>query len=146
MADALPIAAIVHSMQGRTRLRIDDRRGDAAFFASVATGLSSLPGVFDVDARPLTGSVVIRHGAPLARIGAAAAEARLFAIGDGSSVPPAGPAVTIDAKAALALGLGALAVWQLAQERVLPPALTLLWYALRLGGRIPFGDDAKGGV
>lgn len=145
MVDALPNAEIVHTMQGRTRLRIGDKRGDGAFFASIATGLSSIPGVYNVEARPLTGSIVIQHGAALTRIGAAAQEARLFTIGDGFSGPLAEPDVTIDPKSALALGLGAFAVWQLAQGRVLPPALTLLWYASRLGGLLSLGDGAKSG-
>ena len=72
MADDLPIARLVHTMPGRARLRIAERRGDEAFFAAIATGLSTLAGVYHVEVRPLTGSVVIAHGPPVGRIGAAA--------------------------------------------------------------------------
>ncbi|PWB83795.1 MAG: hypothetical protein C3F11_04760 [Methylocystaceae bacterium] len=141
MAEALPIAKIVHETPGRTRLRVGDKRGDGAFFASVATGLSGIPGVYEVDVRPLTGSILIRHGAPLARIGSAAREARLLAVENGLSVPPPTSAQTIDPKMAIALGFCAFAVWQLTQGRVLPPAITLAWYAARLGGLLSVGDD-----
>ena len=82
MADALPLAEPIHAIPGRTRLRIEERSGDGAFFASIATGLSAIRGVSHVDVRPLTGSIVIHHAAPLARIGVAAEEARLFVIAD----------------------------------------------------------------
>lgn len=132
-------------MHGRARLRVSDRRGDGAFFASVATGLSSLPGVYKVDVRPLTGSILIQHGAPLERIGAAAQEARLFTVENGPPISPAAPAVTIDPKTALAVGFGVFAFWQLTQGRVLPPAVTLLWYAARLTGLTSDGDSADDG-
>ena len=127
--------------RGETRLRVGDKRGDGAFFASVATGLSSISGVYKVDVRPLTGSILIEHGAPLSRISAAVREARLFAVENGRSVPPPTPAQTIDPEMAIALGFCAFAAWQLTQGRVLPPAITLAWYAARLGGVLSAVDD-----
>lgn len=131
---ALPHAEIAHAMPGRARLRIADRRGDDIFFASVAKGLSTIAGVRAVDVTPLTGSVLIQHNGPLARIGVAAKEARLFVMGGAPHVAQPAPAIAIDPKIVVALGLCAAALWQFSRERFLPPALTLLWYASRLGG------------
>ena len=110
MADPLPIAEIVHAMPGRARLRIAARRGDAVFFASVATGLSTIPGVHKVEVRPLTGSVVILHSRPFARIATAAREARLFDAGERRPPPPATPAMAIDPKMVVGVGLGVFAL------------------------------------
>ncbi len=139
----LPLAEIAHAMPGRARLRIADRRGDAAFFASVASGLSAIAGVRAVEVTPLTGSVLIQHSGPLARIGVAAEEARLFAV-NGAPVAQATPEIAFDPKIVVALGLCAAALWQLSRERFLPPALTLLWYASHLGGVWTHAGDAEG--
>jgi hypothetical protein len=145
MADDLPIAMIVHAMPGRARLRIADRRGDPVFFASVATGLSTIRGVQKVEVRPLTGSILIQHGSPLARIAVAAQEARLFAVGDAGCVPPATAATSIDPKVVVGIGLGVLSVWQLAAGHVLPPAITLAWYAAGLTGFLANGSAGEAG-
>jgi hypothetical protein len=143
MADALPFAEPIHAISGRTRLRIEERSGDGVFFASIATGLSAIRGVSHVDVRPLTGSIVIHHAAPLARIGLAAEEARLFVIADALSLPVSPPAVAIDPKIVVALGLGLFSIWQLAQGRVLPPAMTIAWYAAALAGMLPVVGPAE---
>jgi hypothetical protein len=143
MPDTLPLAEVVHAIPGRARLRIPARRGDAVFFASVATGLSAIPGVFHAQVRPMTASIVIRHSAPLARIGEAAEKARLFALAIAATPPPS--AFRIEPKAALVASLGVFALWQLTQGRVLPPALTLAWYAAGLTGLLPQSETGDGG-
>ena len=141
----LPLAQVAHAMPGRARLRVADRRGDAAYFASVAKGLSAIAGVRNVEVAPMTGSVLIQHSGPLARIGVAAQEARLFAVGEAPQAAREAPAASIDPKVVAALALFAAALWQMSKESVLPPAITLLWYASRLGGVWPpDGDGANG--
>lgn len=130
----LPAAEVAHAMPGRTRLRLPGRRGDAAFFASLASGLSSLPGVFDVETRPLTGSVLIAHFSPLDELGDAARRAGLFELRAAPVSPTAQPTVEIDPKHVVAVALAALALRQISREKIVPPALTLLWYAGHLGG------------
>jgi hypothetical protein len=143
MSSRLPLAEIVHTMAGRTRLRIEARRGDDAFFASIATGLSSLQGVGHVDVRALTSSVLIRHHAPWAQVAEAAARARLFVL-DGAAVRQAYDRTqALDARAIAAIGLGAFALFQLVQGRVLPPAITLAFYAASLGGLLRGGPEAS---
>lgn len=142
MADALPIAEIAHAMPGRARLRIAERRGDAVFFASVATGLSTIAGIYKVEVRPLTGSLLIQHGPPLERIALAAQEARLFTVGNATSAPPPTAPAEFDPKLLVGLGLGALGLWQLIEGKILPPAITLAWYAAGLTGLLSNGDAA----
>ena len=144
MVDTLPVAEIVHAMAGRARLRIGERRGDAVFFAAMATGLSTIAGVHKVEVRPLTGSLVIQHGPPLEHIATAAQDARLFVLGKASAVPPPIATVGIAPRGLVGLGLGALAVWQLAEGKILPPAITLAWYAAGLAGLLAGGDGAEG--
>jgi hypothetical protein len=139
------MATIVHAMPGRARLRIAARRGDGVFFAAVASGLSAIPGVYRVEVRPLTGSILIEHGPPLEHIGAAAQKARLFALERTVSEPPA-PPISIDPKVVIGLGLGALSLWQIAEGRIFPPAITLAWYAAHLTGLMAHGDAAEDGA
>lgn len=135
MSDAaLPLAQVAHAMPGRARLRVADRRGDEAYFASVAKGLLAIAGVRAVEVAPLTGSVLIQHSGPLARIGVAAQEARLFVVGEAPQPARVAQDISIDPRALAALALFAAALWQVSKEHVLPPAITLLWYAGRLGG------------
>lgn len=139
MSEALPLATIVHAMAGRVRLRIADRRGETAFFASLASGLLTIPGVYRVEVRPLTGSIVITHGPPLPQIAAAAQQRQLFVVDNVTSHPPRTPTLPIDPKFVTGLGLGALALWQIGGGRVLPPAMTLAWYASSLLGILANG-------
>lgn len=146
MDAGLPIAEIAHAMPGRARLRFPDRLGDAAFFASVSSGLSALPGVHKVAARPFTGSVLIEHGDALEKVSEAAREAGLFAIGKARSSAETDKPVELDPKALVALALVVFALWQMTREKFFPPAFTLLWYAGHLAGvwRSPeSSDDAQ---
>jgi hypothetical protein len=81
----------------------------------------------------------------LARIGAAAQEARLFVVGEAPHATRAEPEVSIDPKVIAALALFAAALWQMSKESVFPPAITLLWYASRLGGVWSLDGDGGNG-
>lgn len=145
MSADLPAAEISHAMPGRTRLRISDRRGDAAFFASIASGLSALPGVHKVEVKPLTGSVLVQHWGALDMLSVAAKDAGLFAVGEPPPPEPeAETEVELDPKLLFALALGALSLWQMSREKFFPPALTLLWYATNLGGLWRNGPPPEG--
>lgn len=154
MQDGLPVAELIHTIPGRSRLRIVARRGDGVFFATVATGLSTLQGVRKVEVSPLTGSVLLQHDVPLNGIARAAEEARLFALA--TTVAPQLLAAMreepVNVRILLAVGFGALALLQLGRGVVLPQAATLAWYAAALSGLIPVGGvgggaaDGDGGV
>jgi len=147
MAAALPRARVVHALPGRTRLRIEEKRGDAAYFASLSAALATLPGVEQVSAAALTGSLVVRHEPPLEAIAATARAAGLFVVdaaSAGATVPvPDSPAAGagLAARPLLVAGLVGAAVWQFSRARLFPPAITLLWYALHVGRIGPFDAD-----
>jgi hypothetical protein len=146
MVDTLPRAEIVHAIPGRVRLRVDARRRDEVYFASVATSLSAVPGVTRVEVRPLTGSLVIHHIVPFGRIAAAAEERRLFSIIYAQSAQKRTEQRSIDPKLVAAVAMGVFAIWQLGRGRYLPPALSLVMYALDLARLWPdetsAGEDA----
>lgn len=131
-------------MPGRARLRVTARRGDAVFFASVATGLAAIAGVQKVEVSPLTGSILIHHGPPLERVGEAAKKVGLFVIAEAAPAASASsvkwPALPVDPRMAAAVGLGLVAMWQVIEGRLLPPALTMAWYAAHLSGLLSAGD------
>jgi hypothetical protein len=133
---------------GRARLRIPERRGDAAYFARLRDRLGGCPEVGEVEVNAVTGSVLVHHRGDLRAILAFANEASLFAVD--SSLPSEVPlAVRLRAEAvaadsglrrlaggavdlwtALSLGLFGLACLQAARGRLLGPASTLAWAAL----------------
>jgi hypothetical protein len=63
----------VHSLPGRTRFRVPNRRGDAGFFAEVAHRLMQCAGVARVETNPLTSSVLVHHEGDLRELLARAA-------------------------------------------------------------------------
>lgn len=144
MTDPLPAAELVHAMPGRARLRIADKRGDATFFTTLATKLATLPGVFSVDVRPLTGSIVLTHGPLITQIGEKATQAGLFMLVEPAEEEPvAWPAPPIDPRLAATIALGVIAFWQLLQGRIFPPALTTAWYAAHLAGLSGVADHPE---
>jgi hypothetical protein len=54
-------AHVAHSIPGRTRFRIHERRGDHAFFDEIAEVLRRCAGVTAVKSNPLTGSLLLHH-------------------------------------------------------------------------------------
>jgi hypothetical protein len=147
MAGDLPSAEVLHSIDGRTRLRVSAKAGNVPFFATLADGLVRLDGVISVRTRPLTGSVVVVHEGTFAGLATRAQGENLFAV-----LPYPGHAESsatsriAGAPAAGAVAMAALGTFQLFQQRVLPPAITLFWYALTLAREArAAGEAAEGG-
>ncbi len=46
---------------GRKRIKIDEKRGDAAYFATLEKELAGCQGVVAVETNPLTGAALISH-------------------------------------------------------------------------------------
>lgn len=147
MADVLPRAAVVHAMEGRTRLRVADRRGDEGFFASVAAGLSALAGVHKVEVAPLTGGILIFHDAPLSLLGEAAEKGGLFSLTSEMTEKSQSEELLLHLSPRMVAGaaLGLAAIWQIYKENIFPPALTLAWYTaeLTLPALFPTADDVS---
>lgn len=149
----LPDAYVVHSVAGRTRIRIPQRR-DAAYFAMVRERLRRCSGVSAVDANPTTGSVVIHHANRLDRLGSFAADNQLFALRRERDLPvtaasnpatlpaPSSDRITLAPQVWPTSGnlsdprvLGWAALWgfglvQLLRGQMLPPAVSLFWYGI----------------
>ena len=56
-----PLAREVHALPGRTRLRIDEKRGDEAYFTTVENALRDYPGILAVETNSRTASVLVHH-------------------------------------------------------------------------------------
>ena len=82
---------VVHAMPGRVRLKVDKVRGNPAFAQKAQDRLGRLPGIRSVEAKPLTGSILIYYDAA-----ALLAEGALAALTDGFSelFPELGAAAT----------------------------------------------------
>jgi hypothetical protein len=126
MLKPVPLAQLAHASPGRTRLRFRSRAGDTDFFSACAARLSELPGVLAVQPRALTASLLIEHEGRFEALARRAQEAGLFLVTDDE---PESPALTIPPAAGV---LGALALLQLFRSNILPPAITLAWYAASL--------------
>lgn len=143
--DALPVAVIVHASDGRTRLRFHAHRGAGDALGALANGLGKLGSVQAVEVRAMTGSLLVLHEGDFADIAQRAAAEGLFAVATAPAVESAPLALRRPLPALAALAFAGLGVRQLFGRHVLPPALTLFWYAAslvrELGGSEAQGDD-----
>jgi len=125
---------VEHMMPGRIRLRFRSRRGETEFFQQLVTFLSEISLVDEVDANPLTGSVLIRHSASPEQIAFLAAQSGLLPAQDLSSArggPPARREARNGSSSPMAVGLFGLALLQVIRGRVLGSASEQFWHAER---------------
>lgn len=141
-------AILVHWADARMRLRIPGRRKDRAYIEALARWTGGVPGVTGCTGNAVTGSLLLWYGAEfsLTAFVAAAAEQGWFDLpippvrtsplllpSDPLSLARLASATTRNTYQPLMfstlLGLGLV---QTARGQLLPPALTLLWYALEL--------------
>jgi hypothetical protein len=88
-------------------------------------------GIAAVDARAMTASLLLHHdGVAVEALAAEAERAGLFIVAEVAASDAAATAPSLPTLGAMAFG--ALGVMQLFNQRVLPPALTLFWYAATL--------------
>ena len=127
--------SVEHVMPGRIRLRFRSRRGETDFFQQLVAFLSEISLVDEVDANPLTGSVLIRHSASPEQLTFLASHIGLLPVQDLSSAAGDPPAPRREARngssAPMAVGLFALALLQAARGRVLGSASEQFWHAER---------------
>src|SRR5688572_29101315 len=57
----IPTARLCHAISGRMRIRIPDKRRDAAYFLETQRRLTTLDGIDTVDANPVTASLLLHH-------------------------------------------------------------------------------------
>jgi len=141
---------LAHRTPGRARIKIPERRGDAAFFQGLAELAGGLAGVLGVEANPLTGSVLLTHSGDLEPILEQLGETLIVKlVGEGLEESAIAESVYREFRvinewlrgATAGTGdLGSLmlmlllfgAVVQWLRGQVLAPAATLLWYASSL--------------
>lgn len=143
------IATRVHSIPGRTRLRIEDRRGDPTWFDALQSALSECPTVRDVRTNPGTGSVVVRHTGDWEQVRRFASDRELFESPEAASEqPPLASvyqrlrAIDLDLRSRTGneWGIGAMAfyalvgasLYQLGRGKFLPAGATLLFQAVNI--------------
>jgi Heavy metal associated domain 2 len=157
-----PRAYRVHRTPGRIRLKIPERRGDHAFFAEIAELLRRFSAVTQVECNPLTGSLLLHHfgdidGEPMQAALSVLAELVELEL----SSPPVARRLradvvevdqsiqrytrgALDLSTAAALGLLALAGFQLLRGQQPVIAVSLAWYATELLRRWQDPSDKSG--
>jgi hypothetical protein len=142
----LAIAHCVHSVPGRVRYRIPERRGDGEFFVHLHDVLGGHEGIHAVAVNAATASVLIHHGTGADAVAAAARASGLFEVVPMPNLTLGAQAAVglrtadrglnvitdgkVDMRTALFLGLTGLAIHQALKGHLLGPASTLIWYAL----------------
>jgi hypothetical protein len=140
---SLPVARITHELPGRLRVHIPERRRNEEFFQHVRESLAKGPGIEHVEANPLTGNILFLHQRDSAHIAELAHALDLFSIIAEEEDPEAEAAIDLLSGSfggsgplthhdRLALVLVLLAIFETLRGNVAAPAVTLLWYALRL--------------
>ncbi len=143
---SIAVAHIVHSLPGRTRLKVPDRRGEPGYFNRLSERLSQCAGVVRVETNARTGSLLLEHTIPLAAIAAFAQSQQLFTLGppeplqrDITQSTQAGlrwlnrqfaqaSEGLLNVRVALIIGLAGLIIIQVARGQILMPATNLLWF------------------
>lgn len=150
MLQPFPSAIVQHSIPGRVRIRISDRRGDSEYFERAERVMSAGPGVATVAANPLTGSLLIEFEGSLERVLEHASSKGIFSL-TSSARPSDGPFTRLDNElerfdqkvrrashgrwgtSGLAFyGAIAASAVQFGKGNVLPPAVSLLLYSFDL--------------
>jgi hypothetical protein len=135
MPEHAPRAELAHAMEGRTRLRFREHAGDAGALAAIATRLGELDGIETVSIRAFSGTVVMTHEGRFDEYAERAVRAGMLQLV--AAAPDAGrdQPLVLTARAAPALAAAAFAAFgllQIGEKRILPPAVTLFWYATEL--------------
>ena len=143
-----PLARVVHALPCRKRIRIPEKRGDEAYFATVKEGLANCPGVLEVEINPATAGVLVHHAADAGHFLRSAAEQELFRLTEDSfpariSADPPVPAnagtadksppalrINLSLRRLIFLGLIGTGITQAIEGNIAVPAVAAFWYAL----------------
>jgi cation transport ATPase len=144
-----PLARVAHALPGRKRLKIEEKRGDEAYFSTVEKALSNTPGVVAVETNCRTGSVVVHHRPDEPTALQQAEKQGLFQLAaPGPEGPTATPSIAANAtrkasrpkqKATRANGVNlrpliivgwvGLGIAQAIKGNIAVPAIAAFWYA-----------------
>jgi hypothetical protein len=146
-----PLARVAHSLPGRKRVKIDEKRGDDAYFATLEKELAECPGVVTVTTDPRTGTALIRHTTEDLGLWNYVAEHELFQLGKNETATPTPPRPSIVGGTRIAehkpyaksgngpnmrllifLGMMGLGVVQAIEGNIAIPAIAAFWYAFSI--------------
>jgi hypothetical protein len=143
-----PLVRVAHALPGRKRLKIEEKRGDEAYFAAVEKALSDSPGVVAVETNCRTGSVLVHHCPGETSALQRAEEQGLFRVAPqtgpaapsvAGGAPPTGKASRPKPKTArtnganlrplIIMGWVGLGIAQAIEGNIAVPAIAAFWYA-----------------
>ncbi|WP_143034492.1 HMA2 domain-containing protein [Nitrosospira multiformis] len=142
-----PLARVVHSLPGRKRIKIDERRGDTAYFETLQKELADCPGVGAVVTNSRTGTALVIHKVEDPVLWRYIAEHGLLQLGKNeTSAPAVGPSIVDDIRNVerkpypksgkkpdirrlIFLGMMGMGVVQVIRGNIAIPAIAAFWYA-----------------
>lgn len=145
-----PLARLAHSLPGRKRVKIDEMRGDPAYFARLEKELAECPGVVTVMTNPRTGTALISHVAEDASLWNYVVEHELFHLGENETAAPTTRPSTVggtsitehksytesgkkpDIRWLIFLGMMGMGVVQAIKGNIAIPAIGAFWYAFSI--------------
>jgi len=74
----IPDAYLIHSIKGRTRVKIPTRKGNTVYFNYMVDKLSKFDFIEKIEANPLTGSLLVFHTGDFKKIAQKAEENQIF--------------------------------------------------------------------
>lgn len=148
----VPLARVTHSLPGRKRVKIDEKRGDEAYFIALQKELADCPDILTVESNPLTGTVLVRHRMDDADFLRCPLERGLFRVDQNPPAEnPLTPAVQVSAhpkatkretnlrstnglntRFLVFLGMMGMGLVQAIEGNIAIPAIAAFWYAFSI--------------
>jgi hypothetical protein len=149
--DRLPLAHIVHRLQGRVRLRVREKCQDLEYFEEVRERLGELSEIADIKINGTTGSILLQHPeTPYSELEALLDDLQLFELTTAPEPAPSalspvlsglsgvnqalshGSAGSVDLRALAFLAVMGLVIRQVLRGQLIGPALPMIVMALNL--------------
>ncbi|WP_139176968.1 HMA2 domain-containing protein [Nitrosospira multiformis] len=142
-----PLARVIHSLPGRKRIKIDERRGDTAYFETLKKELAECPGVGAVMTNARTGTALVIHTVEDPVLWDYIAEHGLLQLGKNeTSAPAVRPSIVddirnvehkpypktgkkSDIRRLIFLGMMGMGVVQVIRGNIAISAIAAFWYA-----------------
>ncbi|HKX53642.1 MAG TPA: hypothetical protein VJM47_07555 [Nitrosospira sp.] len=143
-----PLARLAHSLPGRKRVKIDEKRGDATYFATLEKELAECPGVGAVTTNSRTGTALVSHTVEDPVLWNYVAEHELFQLGKNGTAAPTPVRSSIvgetriakhksytksgkrpDTRRLIFLAMMSMGVVQVIKGNIAIPAIAAFWYA-----------------
>lgn len=146
-----PLARVAHSLPGRKRVKIDEKRGDDAYFATLEKELAECPGVVMVTTDPRMGTALISHTTEDPDLWSYVAEHELFELGKSQATARTLTRTSIvgetkpfknksyakygngpNMRLLIFLGMMGMGIAQAIKGNIAIPAIAAFWYAFSI--------------